>query len=113
MLEIGLVATHVHLLVRMAPTTDIVRLVQRLKGGSSAIANREQPSMTGQRLRWTKGYSIQTVSPRALESVRGYLRQQPEHHPSDAIPGWKGDEPEYELAGHEQWRGPDRVPLRT
>ncbi|HSR89837.1 MAG TPA: hypothetical protein VLK88_00910, partial [Gemmatimonadales bacterium] len=41
-------------------------------------------------------------SERALESVRHYLRNQPEHHPSDAIPDWRGDTAaEYDAASLE------------
>ena len=95
-LEIGMVATHVHLLVRVDPTTSISRLLQRLKGGSSAVADKERHSTNGRSLKWTKGYSIESVSPRALEAVRQYLRQQSIHHAQEAIPGWSGDVPEYE-----------------
>src|SRR6266516_4220194 len=33
LLEIGMDRTHVHLLVRIRPTTNVSRLLQRLKGG--------------------------------------------------------------------------------
>src|SRR5690242_13035480 len=46
-LEIGMVQTHVHLLVRIRPTTNISRLLQRLKGGSAAIAGKERHSTHG------------------------------------------------------------------
>src|SRR3989440_6797518 len=39
-LEIGMVRTHLHLLVRIRPTTDVSRLLQRLKGGSAMIAGK-------------------------------------------------------------------------
>src|SRR5437764_3017572 len=57
-LEIGMVRTHLHLLVRIRPTTDVSRLLQRLKGGSATIAGKEHHSTEGGRLRWAKGYSI-------------------------------------------------------
>src|SRR2546427_7706348 len=41
LLEIGMVRTHVQLLVRIRPTTNVSRLLQRLKGGSAAIAGKE------------------------------------------------------------------------
>jgi len=103
-LEIGMVRTHVHLLVRARPTTDVARLLQRLKGGSAAIASKERHSTEGNRLRWAKGYSIHSVSPRSLAVVRDYLRAQPTHHPDNVIHGWNGDEPEYEQAGTDEWR---------
>src|SRR5437867_7788935 len=103
-LEIGMVRTHVHLLVRTHPTTDLAHLLQRLKGGSAAIAGKERHSTEGNRLRWAKGYSIHSVSPRGVAAAREYLRAQPVHHPDQAIPGWSGDQPEYEGAGLDEWR---------
>src|SRR5207245_1288845 len=88
-LEIGMVATHVHILMRISPTTRLPRLLQRLKGGSAVIANRERRSTTGRELQWSKGYFIQSVSPRSLDADRQYLRAQPNHHPRDTIPGWQ------------------------
>lgn len=105
-LEIGMVATHVHLLVRVHPTTHLPRLLQRLKGGSSVIAGRERRAARGKDLKWAKGYSIHTVGPRSLELVRDYLRQQPTHHPAEAIGEWPGDHPEPDPT--EEWLGPDR-----
>ena len=112
MLEIGMVATHVHVLLRAHPTTDLTRLLQRMKGGSSAVAGKGNYSTTGVRLKWSKGYSIATVGSRALESARQYLRDQPLRHAAEAIPEWRGDDPEYEVAGQEQWRGEDRRVIR-
>jgi len=98
-LEIGLVQTHVHVLLRIHPTASIPRLVQRLKGASSAVAAQRGYAPGGLLLRWSKGYSIQSVSHRGLDTVRLYLRQQPHHHPDEAIAGWTGDDPEYDRTG--------------
>ena len=81
-LELGMVRTHVHLLARVHPTTNLSRLLQRLKGGSAAVAGKERHSSDGNHLRWAKGYSIRSVSPRHLATVREYLRQQPARHPT-------------------------------
>jgi len=107
-LEIGMVRTHLHLLVRIRPTTDVSRLLQRLKGGSAAIAGKEHHSTEGGCLRWAKGYSIFSVSWRRLAAVREYLRAQPVRHPEAVIPGWSGDRPEYEGAGRDEWRSEHR-----
>ncbi len=109
-LEIGLVATHIHLLPRVHPTTGLPRLLQRLKGGSSVIASREHRGDQGD-LRWARGYSITSVAPRALDAVREYLRGQPLRHPSEAIAEWEGDRAEYEVTGVEEWvdRGRKRM----
>ncbi len=111
-LEIGMVTTHVHVLLRTHPTTDLTRLVQRLKGGSSALAGKANYSATGMKLKWAKGYSVVTISPRGLIAVREYLRSQPLRHPAEAISAWPGDIPEYEVVADEQWRGPDRWVIR-
>jgi putative transposase len=85
----GMVRTHVHLLLQLHPTTNISRLLQRLKGGSSVLANREGHA-AARPLRWARGYNIESVSPRALEAARAYVLQQPTHHPREAILGWNG-----------------------
>ena len=85
---LGMVQTHVHLLLQLHPTTGISRLMQRLKGGSSVLANRE--GHAGSRpLRWEKGYNIESVSPRALDAVQVYVLGQATRHPDEAIPGWE------------------------
>jgi REP element-mobilizing transposase RayT len=86
---LGIVRTHVHLLLQLHPTTNISRLLQRLKGGSSVLANRGGHA-AGRPLRWARGYNIESVSPRALAAAREYVLRQPVHHPQEAIPGWSG-----------------------
>ncbi len=86
-LELGMVRTHVHVLLRIHPMTVIPRLLQRLKGASSAVADREY---LGTSLRWGKGYSIQSFGFRGLVIARNYVRDQAAHHPEDVIPGWAG-----------------------
>ena len=110
-LKIGIVTTHLHLLVRTDPQTNLSRLVQRFKGGSAHQANVERLGHGADGLRWARDYTLETVSPRGLDAVRQYLRTQPQRHPQDAIPGWSGDTPEYEQTGGEQWVGPDRAQL--
>jgi hypothetical protein len=54
-----------------------------MKGGSSYAANRLRGNMLG--LRWTRRYSVTTVSPRAIPRVIGYLRTQATRHPGEAV----------------------------
>ena len=97
---LGIVRTHVHVLQQLHPTTNISNLLQRLKGGSSVLANRE--GHAGVRpLRWAKGCNIESVSPRALDAARAYVLNQPQHHPDKAIPEWDGGEPASEKSGEE------------
>ena len=108
MLEVGLVADHVHMIVRLHPEARISRLLQRFKGGSAFLARREHHAAPGLDLRWSKGYTIESVSPRGLAAARGYVRRQPERHPDHAIVGWEGDMPEYDATGFDEWRGEGR-----
>ncbi|MGE0352735.1 MAG: IS200/IS605 family transposase [Gemmatimonadales bacterium] len=94
-LEIGMVRTHIHLLIRLHPTTSVSLLAKRLKGASSTIAGQQGLGASG-RLLWSKGYGARTVSVQTLPTVRRYLRAQPTHHPTEAIEGWPGEDPEYD-----------------
>jgi len=83
-LVVGMVSTHLHLLIRYHPTSHLPRLVQLLKGTSATVARRDH----GLPILWAKGYNVESVSVRALGAVARYIRSQPEHHPSEAIPGF-------------------------
>ena len=89
-LQMGIVRTHVHVLLACHPTTSLPRLVQRLKGGSSVIAHKEGHVRYGVLFAWAKGYDIETVSAGVLSKVKAYVCGQARHHPRDAIPGWHG-----------------------
>ena len=112
-LEIGMVTTHVHILARTNPMTDLSRLLQRLKGSSAAVANKERHAPQNAPLRWAKGYSLHTIGSRQVIAVRDYLRKQSAHHPQHAIAGWRGDDPEYERFGTDEWRSEERSGLRV
>jgi REP-associated tyrosine transposase len=90
-LEIGIVRTHVHLLIAAHPLTNIPRLLQRMKGGSAAIAMREGHAPRSRPLRWAAGYNIETVPATAVPRARHYLRRQPQRHITEAIDGWTQD----------------------
>jgi REP element-mobilizing transposase RayT len=86
LLALGVVRTHLHLVVRIDPGTSLPRLLQRWKGGSSVIGSREQLG-AGNPIRWAKGYNIESVSPRALAAVVDYVNHQADRHPDEAIAG--------------------------
>ena len=90
-LEIGMVATHIHLLVRAEPLADLPKMIGRMKGVTSRVAKRDEICP----LSWADGYDIETVSPADEQRIRHYLRAQPFRHPDVAIEGWTGDERAY------------------
>lgn len=87
LLELGIVTSHVHLLVRVHPLTVLPRLLQRMKGGTACGINRAVAT-SGPLLQWAKGYSVHSVSPRHQGVVAAYVRHQHIRHPDEAIPGW-------------------------
>jgi REP element-mobilizing transposase RayT len=80
-IAVGIVADHVHIVLRLPSRFDLPRLVQGLKGASSHLVNLD--SVAG--LRWAKGYEARTVSPASLRHLVRYVRSQGKHHPSRAI----------------------------
>jgi len=86
-LALGMVRTHVHVLFEAGTTTSLPRLVQRFKGGSSALINREKHTRGPTPIRWAKGYAIHTVGFRGMRAARSYVENQAAHHPADRIAG--------------------------
>jgi REP element-mobilizing transposase RayT len=86
-LEIGMVSTHLHLLVRAHPLADIVKMVGQMKGVTSRVAKRDCIAP----ISWADGYDLESVSPGDEMKLRHYLRAQPFRHPTEAIEGWEGD----------------------
>ena len=86
-LELGMVATHVHVLLRAEPLCDLPKMVGRMKGVTSRLAKQNEIAP----LSWADGYDIESVSPGDEQKLRHYLRAQPFRHPTEAIAGWEGD----------------------
>jgi REP element-mobilizing transposase RayT len=76
--------THVHVAVTIAPTITISELVGELKGSSSHDANQR---LGGGRkvLEWQAGYGVVSFGTKDLEWVKGYIRNQKEHHARGTI----------------------------
>ncbi|MGH7546587.1 MAG: IS200/IS605 family transposase [Gemmatimonadales bacterium] len=83
-LGVGIVADHVHIVLRLPPTINIPRLVQSLKGASARLANREG-LMPRAPLRWAEGYDLRSVGVRQLRAVIQYVGNQAMRHPALAL----------------------------
>jgi len=83
LVELAILQTHVHLLIRTSTRFDLPHLLQVLKGGSSYEANRIAGNRLG--LRWGREYSVDSVSPRSLPAAVSYLQKQHLRHPGEAI----------------------------
>jgi REP element-mobilizing transposase RayT len=92
LLALGIVTTHLHLIVRCHPTINLPRLLQRMKGGTAHHINGGHAARS-HHLRWAKGYSVTSISPRNLAIAMRYVDAQTIHHPTEAIPGWPAGSP--------------------
>jgi REP element-mobilizing transposase RayT len=77
-LNIGGVADHVHLLLRIPPALALSKAVQLIKGGSSKWMHETFPALAG--FGWQDGYGAFSVSESAIEAVSAYIRDQEMHH---------------------------------
>ena len=82
-IELAILATHIHIVIRTTPRIDLPRLVQMMKGGSSYAASKVPGNRLG--LRWTREYFVATVSPRILPEAVQYLRTQNARHPMEIV----------------------------
>jgi putative transposase len=78
LLEVGGVPEHLHLLAKLKTDVAVSVIVQKIKGGSSKWVNERQDSR--ERFEWQAGYGVFSVSESQVEKVRGYIRNQEEHH---------------------------------
>lgn len=76
-LEIGGVADHVHILLKLRASASLAHAVQVIKAGSSKWMREEIQQRT---FAWQSGYAGFTVSESIVERVRAYIRRQKEHH---------------------------------
>jgi len=77
-LIVGGVADHIHLLFQLGRTITIADAVGRIKSISSGWVNQTRKLPT--QFHWQGGYGTFSVSQSNVESVREYIRKQPEHH---------------------------------
>jgi REP element-mobilizing transposase RayT len=88
LLAAGCSSDHVHLLLRLAPTTALSDLVKQLKGVSAHDTN--QARLLAQPLVWQAGYWAESFGPSAQAALEGYVRGQRRHHAtSDARERWE------------------------
>jgi len=69
---------HVHLLVRLRPTTLISEFIGQVKGASSFRVNQEISPYF--RLRWQEGYGVLSLRRDECGKVERYIDNQEKHH---------------------------------
>jgi putative transposase len=77
-LIVGGVADHIHILFQLSRTIPIAVAVGKIKSTSSSWVN--QSRNLSAEFHWQAGYAVFSVSQSNIDSVREYIRRQPEHH---------------------------------
>lgn len=77
-LLVGGVVDHVHMLIALGRTITIADAVGKIKSTSSLWVNQTRGLPTP--FHWQGGYGAFSVSQSNVETVREYIRRQPEHH---------------------------------
>jgi putative transposase len=87
-IALGGVEDHVHLLVRLAASESVSKVVKEVKGASSHLMTHVlQPDIF---FKWQGSYGAFTVSSEAVPGVRQYILSQKEHHEAnDLVADWE------------------------
>jgi putative transposase len=83
-LAIGGMSDHVHWLTRYGRNITLGRLLNQVKGVSSAFMN-DHLETIGHSFRWQSGYGYFTVGPKQIPRVLNYVVNQKEHHANDVL----------------------------
>ncbi len=75
-IEVEVMADHVHLLVEIPPRVALSRFVQILKGRSSRLLRQEFPRLRRLPSLWTPSWFVSTVGGAPLAVVRQYVENQ-------------------------------------
>lgn len=78
LIQIGGMADHVHLIVKLRPNHDVSEVVRLIKANSSKWLN-ESADYPGH-FAWQTGYAAFSVSQSQLPEVKHYVEHQAEHH---------------------------------
>lgn len=77
-IEIGGVADHLHLLIKLKPTATLLDVMRELKAGSSKWLNEDK--MRLRKFGWQDGYAAFSVSKSQVPRLREYISNQDAHH---------------------------------
>ena len=69
---------HAHCLFKLPVQMDMATAAQLIKGESSRWINQEELTMS--HFEWQDDYYAESVSPKDVERIRNYIRNQEEHH---------------------------------
>jgi REP element-mobilizing transposase RayT len=85
-IAVGGTEDHIHCLVQLMPSQNLVQVVRSIRTESSRWLN-ENKLLPGV-FEWEEGYAAYSVSPSGVQQVVGYIGKQEEYHKSKTL----GDE---------------------
>jgi putative transposase len=77
------VEDHIHCLVQLMPSQNLVQVVKSIKSGSSRWLNENKFLATA--FEWEEGYAAYSVSPSGLKQVIDFIGRQEEYHKSKTL----------------------------
>jgi len=83
LISIGGMPDHVHLRIRLRPSSSLAQIVKSIKGSSSHWLN--DSHQTPDKFAWQEGYAAFTASTSSLRSVQRYIENQERHHKSMSL----------------------------
>ncbi len=81
--EVGVVPTHIHLLIEKAPWADLRKIIAAIKDTTSSGIFERFPELALDMHTtefWAKGHHYVRHTTRSLATVRQYIREQKRHH---------------------------------
>lgn len=77
------VEDHIHCLVQLMPSQNLVQVVRSIKTGSSRWLNENR--FLSMPFEWEEGYAAYSVSPSGLKQVLDFIGKQEEYHKSKTL----------------------------
>jgi putative transposase len=78
LLQIGGMPDHLHLVLKLKPTHELSKIMQKIKGNSSKWINTQ--GILKDRFSWQDGYGAFSVSESQVPVVVRYVKEQEAHH---------------------------------
>jgi REP element-mobilizing transposase RayT len=78
LIQINGMPDHIHILIRIRPSTNISDLIREVKKSSNKFINSR--FMLESKFEWQGGYGVFSVSESSLDIVRRYIQNQKTHH---------------------------------
>jgi putative transposase len=81
-ISVGGHVDHVHMLFGLGRTQSIAKIVEKLKGSSSVWIKTKDPKYAA--FHWQSGYGAFGISPKEIDAVDAYIRNQAQHHGTES-----------------------------